>query len=154
MITNFKMKMHMTHWLIGIASHSVIVTCDWNAVSTDLRWIKVINQTQSLQNGTRPDLVTLRWYSMMPVLRMSSSTAIRWGSVESRMTPTPSFLNSRFFSSCSQYSDPCHCHASTHTVLKGTYTSHLPHPSSAPGSSPLVHSTVTHVIVTPQRTLF
>ena len=69
--------------------------------------------------------------------------------------PTP-ILSSTFFSSCSQYSDPHHCHASTHTVLKGTHTLHLsfPHPSSVPGSSAPVHITVTHVIVTHPRPLF
>ena len=68
--------------------------------------------------------------------------------------PTP-FLSSTFFSSCSQYSDPHLCQASTHTVLKGTYTLCLnfPHPSSVPGSSP-VHITVNPVIVTLEHTLY
>lgn len=43
--------------------------------------------------------LTFRWYSMMPVLRRSSSMPMRWGSSESNTTPIPSFLRARV-SSC------------------------------------------------------
>lgn len=41
---------------------------------------------------------TLRWYSMIPVLSISSSIPIRWGSLESSTSPIPSLLTATFWS--------------------------------------------------------
>ena len=99
-------------------------------------------------------LFTVQWHMSLSHLNTHCS--------EKHTHPTPPFpapfLTSTFFSSCSHYSDPHHCHISTYsTVCTQRHTcpmSWFSTPFSARHSSPPDHSTITHVIVMPQPTLY